>query len=78
MICADSLTYLSLKAWVWDGFGAKLFSTDSISDHFEGLGRRYVQSSVLHVCLEAWVWDGFGTKLLITDSISDHFEGLGR
>ena len=39
MICADSLTYLSLKAWVWDGFGAKLFSTDSISDHFEGLGR---------------------------------------
>ena len=39
MICEESLTHLSLKACVWDGFGAKLLKTGSISDHFEGLGR---------------------------------------
>ena len=39
MICEESLTYLSLEAWVWDGFGAKLLKTGSISDHLEGLGR---------------------------------------
>ena len=45
MICEESLTYLSLKACVWDGFGTKVLITDSISDHFEGLGTLIVRGS---------------------------------
>ena len=45
MICEESLTYLSLKACVWDGFGTKALITESISDHFEGLGTLIVRGS---------------------------------
>ena len=45
MICEESLTHLSLKACVWDGFGTELLITDSIPDHFEGLGTLIVRGS---------------------------------
>ena len=45
MTCAESLTYLSLKACVWTGFGAKLSRTDSISNRLEGIEMLIVRGS---------------------------------